>query len=161
MQDEPHLLDALGGYEVQDLCGHVQVWGCHVAQRDAVLGQQPGQGVDCAAVLQVTHHGDLGQGTTTFNLSQNIPPGPSPWQGEGRCVDQGGGVLTRGRCVCPHRHAVDGAQLLPDGEHVQESLCGVLPHPVTCVDHRPATLSRCRLETHRTSAGYNKLSVHM
>lgn len=51
-----HLFDALGGHVVDDLCRHVKVPGGHVAQRDAVLGQQLGQRVDGAAVLQVTHH---------------------------------------------------------------------------------------------------------
>ena len=37
----------------------MEVRGRHVAQRDAVLGQQLGQGVHRAPVFKVSHHGDL------------------------------------------------------------------------------------------------------
>lgn len=57
-----HLLDALRGHVVDDLCRHVEVLGSHVAQRDAILGQQFGEGMNRAAVFQVTDHGYLMRG---------------------------------------------------------------------------------------------------
>ena len=57
-----HLLDAFGGHKVNDLSRHVEVLGGNVSQGDAVLGQELGQGVDCATVLQVPNHGDLRDG---------------------------------------------------------------------------------------------------
>ena len=57
-----HLLDAFGGHIVNNLRGHVEVLGGYVSQGDAVLGQELGQGVDCATVFQVPNHGDLQDG---------------------------------------------------------------------------------------------------
>ena len=36
--------------------------------------------------------------------------------------------------LATHSESVDGAYLLSDGEDIQESLGGVLPHPIPCVD---------------------------
>lgn len=54
-----HLLDSLGGYEVEDIRGHAQVGWSDITQADTVQGQKAGEGVDRAPVLQVSHHGDL------------------------------------------------------------------------------------------------------
>lgn len=45
-----------------------------------------------------------------------------------------------------HRHAVDRAQLLSDGEHIQQGLSGVLPDPIPSVDHWLPAMPRCRLQ---------------
>ena len=57
-----HLFDTFGGHKVNNLSRHMEVLGGYVAQGDAVLGQELGQGVDCATVLQVPHHGYLRDG---------------------------------------------------------------------------------------------------
>lgn len=54
-----HLLDSLGGYEVEDIRGHAQVGWSDITQADTVQGQKAGERVDCAPMLQVSHHGDL------------------------------------------------------------------------------------------------------
>ncbi|MEQ2173149.1 hypothetical protein GOODEAATRI_028919 [Goodea atripinnis] len=54
-----HLLDALRGHEADDLCRHVEVFRGHIAQSNAVLGQQPGQRVNSTAMFQVSNHRDL------------------------------------------------------------------------------------------------------
>lgn len=48
-------------------------------------------------------------------------------------------VQTPSPC-CPHRHAIDRAQLLSDGEDVQQGLCGVFSNPIPSIDHRSATV---------------------
>lgn len=56
----PDLLGATGGHEGPHVRGHAQAWGRHVAQADTVLGEQAGQRMHRAAMLQVAHHRDLG-----------------------------------------------------------------------------------------------------
>lgn len=58
-QSHPHLSDALWGHVADDLCRHVEVLWSHVAQGDAVLGQQLGEGMNRAAVFQIPNHGYL------------------------------------------------------------------------------------------------------
>ena len=57
----PDLLGATGGHEGPHVRGHAQARGRHVAQADAVLGEQAGQRMHRAAMLQVAHHRDLGR----------------------------------------------------------------------------------------------------
>lgn len=54
-----HLFDALWGHVADDLCWHVEVLGSHVTQRDAVLCQQFGEGMNRAAMFQITNHSYL------------------------------------------------------------------------------------------------------
>lgn len=62
----PHLFDALRGHVADDLRRHVEVLGGDVAQRDAVLREQLGEGVNRAAVLQISDHSYL-TGNTRIN----------------------------------------------------------------------------------------------
>lgn len=55
----PHLFDALRGHVADDLCWHVEVFGSHVAQGDAVLRQEFGEGMNRAAVFQISDHSYL------------------------------------------------------------------------------------------------------
>jgi len=77
-------------HELRDFVGHLEVIGRHILQGHIVQGQQAGQRVHSASVLQVTRHGD-GQ-------------------------------------------AIYGADLLADGEDVQQRLRGMLPNAIAGID---------------------------
>ena len=57
----PHLLGAAGCHKGPHIGWHAQAGRCHVAQADTVLGEQAGQGMHRASMLQVPHHCDLGE----------------------------------------------------------------------------------------------------
>lgn len=54
-----HLFNAFGGHEVNDLSGHAEVLGGHVAQRDPVLSEKSSQRMHSTAMFQITNHGNL------------------------------------------------------------------------------------------------------
>lgn len=56
------------------------------------------------------------------------------------------------RRTASHRHAVDSAQLLADGEDVQQRLRRVLAHPVTSIDHGLAAVRGGQLGTQRAES---------
>lgn len=58
---ETHLLGPSGSYKRQDVRWHAQAGGRHVAKADSILGEQAGQGVYCASMLEIPYHCDLGK----------------------------------------------------------------------------------------------------
>ena len=78
----------------------MEVFGSHIAQRDAILCEQFGEGVDSTAMFQVSHHSYLSQ-----KQCDNIS-----WSDFRSTLSDP---------LFTHRHSVDRAQLFPDGEDVQ------------------------------------------
>ena len=108
-RERTHLSKSLVGHEPSDFLRHLQTVWTDVPQRHVVQRQQPCQGVHCPTVLQVAHQSYL-QGSPVVMVMH--------FRFHGNTDDE----------------SVDGADLLSDGEDVQQSLCWVLPHPIPCVD---------------------------
>lgn len=100
----------------------MEVFGSHVAQRDAVLCEQFGEGVDSTAVFQISHHSYLSQ-----KQCDNIS-----------CCEI---RITLRDPLFTHSHSVDRPQLFPDGEDIQQRLGWVLPNAIPSIDHWFTTLT--------------------
>jgi len=48
-----------GGDVVHDVFGHLEATRGHISQADLIKGEEPGQGVDSPAMLQVADQSDL------------------------------------------------------------------------------------------------------
>ena len=104
-----HLFHTLVGDILDDLLRHLQTCRTHIPQGHPVQGQQSGQRVHCPTVLQVAHQSYL-QGEETV------------------------AIATHGCRGEANSESVDGADLLADGEDVQQSLCWVFSNSISCVD---------------------------
>lgn len=160
-----HLLGATGRHKGPHVGWHAQAGRGHIAQADTVLGEQAGQRMHGAPMLQIPHHGDLGEepnhqeGPQIEHLHPHFTavsgPGCRPPAAAGlgaeKAPPNGLPLQTSPMqawsscCHDPHRHAIDSPKLLPDGEDVQQGLGGMLSDPIPSVNHWPSAVLGCQL----------------